>query len=120
MQKFIALLKDKRRGTLSQELLLAHVTHLRHYDQKGQIVLCGPFRDNDGAIQVIAANSIDEARQIVESDPFIAESYYNSYQLSELIEANESNNWLIGDRQTMGNVVEGPDKPTQRTAKSRP
>jgi len=104
LPKFIALLKDKTPNSLSEELLLAHVAHLRRFDQQGHIVLCGPFKDNSGAILVIAASSIEEARQIVELDPFISTSYYRDYQLSELIEANEGNNWLIDDRQTVANI----------------
>lgn len=57
--------------------------------------LCGPFKDNDSAIQIIVADSQEEAEFIVNADPFIAHNYYQQYELKELIEANEGNNWLM-------------------------
>ncbi len=104
MPQFVLLLRDKQRGTLSRDLLLAHVAYLGRYTREGYIILCGPFRDAQGAIQVIAADSPEDARRIAESAPFIAEGYYASYEFHELIEANEGNNWLVDDPQTRANI----------------
>ena len=95
LPKFVVLLRDKKLGTLSQELLLAHVEHLKRLDDQGKLVLCGPLHENDGAIQILEANSFEESRLLAESDPFISSGYYGHYELSEIIEANKSNNFLM-------------------------
>ena len=100
MNKFIAILKDKRKGSLTTELLNQHVEHLRTLTKAGHMFLCGPFKDNDGALQVIMANSKLEAEAFLNKDPFIREKYYQGYDLFELIEANDANNWLLEDAQT--------------------
>ena len=68
------------------------------------MLLCGPFRDNDGAFQLISAESYETAKAILESDPFIMNGYYQRYVLYDLIEANPGNNWLMDDSQTKTNI----------------
>lgn len=102
--KFVAILKDKKRGHLTRNLLQAHVNHLRTLSQSGKLHLCGPFTENDKAIQVLVADSLEEAEALVQQDPFVRSGYYGSYDLYELIEANESNNWLMDIPQTKENL----------------
>ena len=104
MRKFIVILKNKRQGELSPDLLNRHVDHLRKLDKMGKLFLCGPFKDNNAAIQILAADSYDEAKCWVEQDPFVEERYYQTYDLNEIIEANEQNNWLKDASQTIGNL----------------
>ncbi len=104
MAKYILILKNKRKGTLTNELLQGHIDHLREQSSNGNIFLSGPFKDNDGAIQIIEAESKTVAESIVKKDPFVSEKYYQAYELNELIEANEENNWLSDDSQTNGNI----------------
>ena len=106
MQKFVAILKDKKKGELPEALLLKHVEHLRTLNYQSKLLLCGPFKDNDKAIQILNCETINEAKRLVEADPFIKEGYYDSYEINELIEANEENNWLIDIPQTQDNVKE--------------
>lgn len=103
MNKYIVILKDKARGDLNDELLIKHVHHLKKLKAEGVLFLCGPFKDNDGALQIILANTIVEAEKIIQQDPFIVSKYYNQYSISELIEANEENNYLMEDTQTVLN-----------------
>lgn len=104
MSKFITILKNKKKGTLTVELLKKHVDHLRIQTFSGNIILCGPFKNNDKAIILLEAVTIEEAETIVNLDPFIKEGYYQSYELYELNEANEKNNWLLEDSQTKMNI----------------
>lgn len=104
MKKYIAILNEKKKGTLNSDLLNQHVNHLRELTNQGKLFLCGPFNDNDGALQIIIAGSKDNAVRIIEQDPFIKECYYQSYDIYELIEANEANNWLCEDTQTKINL----------------
>ncbi|MFD2444085.1 YciI family protein [Bacillus sp. CGMCC 1.16607] len=106
MQKYIAILKDKKKGELTRELLNKHVKHLQNLAKESNLFICGPFKDNDKAIQILICNTIDEAITLVESDPFIKEGYYGTYEVNELIEANENNNWLMDVPQTKENLTD--------------
>ena len=106
MAIFVAILSEKQRETLSDDLLRRHIDHLRQLSRDGQLVLCGPFEDNEGAMQVLATSSRKEADDLLRADPFVAERYYLSYVLRELIAANEHNDWLRRDAQTAGNLTD--------------
>ncbi|MDD2715602.1 MAG: hypothetical protein PHW04_06890 [Candidatus Wallbacteria bacterium] len=44
---------------------------------------------------VFLGNTHQDVESIVRSDPFIVNRYYQSYEIHELIEGNENNNWLL-------------------------
>ncbi len=89
MKKFIIILKD-----------------IRNLTALNKLYLCGPFENDDGALQIIVAETKEEVEELVNKDPFIRERYYKSYSIYELIEANEYNNWLCEDTQTKINLRE--------------
>jgi len=66
-----------------------HIAHLKQLDECGKLVLCGPFTDFPGGMVVIQASSHEEAQNIAESDPFIAEGY-ETYTLRTLEVADAS------------------------------
>lgn len=73
------ILLDKKIEKFPEELVRAHVEHLKRLDKKGQFVLGGPFSDYNGGMVIIKADSFEEAKSIAEEDPFIksgAESYH--------------------------------------------
>lgn len=104
MKKYIIILSDKKKGTLNELLLNEHVMHLRDLKNKGFLFLCGPFSDNDGAMQILLASSKEKAIELINCDPFIKDGYYQNYTIQELIEANEENNFLMSDTQTTINM----------------
>jgi len=104
MGTYVILLRDKNKGSLTDDLLRRHIEHVRRVDEQGRLVLCGPLDDDAQAIQIVRADSIQAVEALVRSDPFIVEKYYGSYELHELIEANESNHWLLDDTQTRMNL----------------
>lgn len=104
MTKYVALLSGKKKQSLTPALLSEHVAHLRALQAQGVLVLCGPFRDDDGALQILDAPSREQAEAILTADPFVAQRYYERYALTELIEANEANGWLMRDDQTRDNL----------------
>ena len=104
MSKHVVILRNKRKGTLTRDLLMRHIDHLRALKAQGQLVLCGPFVDDSGAFLLLDAASVQDAEAIVKTDPFITQHYYQSFEVHELIESNESNNWLMDDPQTKGNI----------------
>ena len=54
-----------------------HVKHVTALHEKGKIRLAGPMKSDDGerscgAVIVFEANSLDEAYNIVEADPYVS------------------------------------------------
>jgi len=100
LRKFVAFLSDKKKEIFSDQLLLKHIEHLHLLDELGKLHLCGPFTDNDSAIQILSVKDIDEANHLVNQDPFVQHGYYKTVEVKELIEANADNNWLMTHPQT--------------------
>lgn len=105
MDKFVVILKEKRKGELDANLLTRHIDHLRHLSREGKLMIAGPFKNNKQGMLILNCEDIDEAINLVESDPFIKEKYYNTYEINELIVANEENNWLMDNKQTTTNLI---------------
>lgn len=99
MNKYIVMLSDKKRSVFTRALLIRHIEHLRELSETKRLFLCGPFKDNDGALQILIADSKENAEKMINDDPFISENYYQSYTIQELIEANEENNFLFVDKE---------------------
>jgi uncharacterized protein len=83
-----------RQKDYSVDVINKHVEHLKNLDKNDQLVLCGPFTDYDGGIVIIKTESIEEAKIIAETDPFIAEEFSN-YELRTLELADNENNYLL-------------------------
>lgn len=105
MQTFLVILKDKRQSELTYDLLTKHINHLKTLAAKDYLVMCGPFKDNSGAILIIRAGSSTMVEKLIQVDPFIVENYYQSYSITEFIEANKTNQWLMNAKQTADNLA---------------
>ena len=103
MKKFVAILSRKNKPLFSGSLLAKHVEHLQNLKDNGVLILCGPFTDNDSAMQIIFAKDMASAESSIASDPFVSQHYYEKVVVKELIEANPENNWLTKDPQTEKN-----------------
>ncbi|HET6784469.1 MAG TPA: YciI family protein [Erysipelotrichaceae bacterium] len=79
---------------LNQTVILDHVEFLKWLKLENRLILCGPFSDYPGGIVVFHALDKDEAKNIVEKDPYIKYGY-KSYELHTIELANEENNYLI-------------------------
>lgn len=89
---YIMLMDNKK--SLNSEIVQKHVNHLRSLEQNGKLSLCGPFSDYAGGMEILIAGSLEEAKTIAESDPFIAEGY-KTFELRTLEVANSANNYLL-------------------------
>lgn len=49
-----------------------HLAYVQALYEKGTVVLAGPVGDGSGAMMVLQVGSEDEARQVVEGDPYTA------------------------------------------------
>jgi len=77
MRTFVMIGRDGPDGVrLRQEHRDAHVAHVAALDREGRIVLAGPMRSASdehsvGAVIVFRALTLDEARRVVETDPYV-------------------------------------------------
>ena len=78
----------------SFNVIKKHVEHLKRLNKSDHLVLCGPFTNYDGGIVIIKTKSIEEAKIIAESDPFITEGF-STYELRTLELADNENQYLI-------------------------
>jgi uncharacterized protein len=95
MKSFLVLLKDKSQSTLEMSLLEEHIKHLKNINRSSNLIICGPFADDTGAVLIIEASSFEHAENIIQADPFIKSKYYADYTITEFYKAAESNNWLM-------------------------
>ena len=88
---FVYFLDEIAKATPSA--IAAHVAYLRSLDDRGLLVVCGPFRDGGGMVCLTAASE-DDARTIAEADPFVALGH-RTYRLRELERATRENGYLL-------------------------
>ena len=110
MKSFLVILENKNPAGLENSLLIQHVQHLRKIHNSGNLVVCGPFADDSGAVLIIEAASQDKAEEIIQADPFIKEKYYGSYSITEFYTANEANQYLMDHDQTLGELKTAAEK----------
>jgi uncharacterized protein YciI len=93
MSKYVVIYKIKERKGFTADLAKNHVEHLRNLNNKNALSLCGLLKGN-GAMLILEANSLKEAKDYILQDPVIIQKKY-SFVIHELIEANEENNFLL-------------------------
>jgi uncharacterized protein YciI len=59
-------------STKSQELRPRHLEFLGQKEKEGKIFARGRFADGAGGMVIYRAESIEEAKKIAESDPYVA------------------------------------------------
>ena len=94
MAKFVVIYKDRVRKGLTHDLIRNHVEHIKNQHNKKILLLCGFLKKTDKAMLVLETESLKKAKEIISQDPLIATKHYN-YDIYELNEANESNNWFL-------------------------
>jgi uncharacterized protein len=95
MAKFVFIIKDKEPAVLTKDLYYRHIAHLKQNARAQRLYLVGPLKEQDKLLQVVQADSAEEAQAIVDNDPYVKEGLYRSYECYELLESNEANNWLM-------------------------
>jgi len=90
--RYMILINRKKDYTI--DVIKKHVEHLKILDENGQLVLCGPFKDYDGGIIILKTESLETAKMIAESDPFITEGF-STYELRTLELADKENHYLL-------------------------
>ena len=89
--RYVYLINRNKNYTF--DVIKKHAEHLKKLDNNGQLVLCGPFQDYDGGIVILISESIEDAKIIAESDPFITDGF-STYELRTLELSSKENNHL--------------------------
>ena len=69
----IMLSRTPTAGERSEELIRAHVGHLKALDEAGKLVLAGPFIGRKGGMVIVDVETAAEAERIAAADPFVVE-----------------------------------------------
>jgi len=94
--RYVCLLTMIPGKHLNEEIIRAHVRHLKGLEEKGQLVMCGPFSDFNGGLVIFKAQPYDEALELVKADPFVKEGY-ESFELRTLeLSCKENNHMGMG------------------------
>lgn len=89
---FVYLMNNVKQ--INEDIIKSHVEYLKTLKSQGRLVLCGPFSDYPGGMVVFLAESLTDATNIANADPFIA-SGCKSCEVRTLELANEDNNYLL-------------------------
>ncbi len=93
MKTFVILLSNTDLET-DANVIQKHIEYLKSLDDKGLLILAGPFSDYPGGMVVIKAHHEEEAIQIALSDPFVSQGY-RTFEIRTLEVANQQNNYLL-------------------------
>lgn len=91
--RYVILLSVVPGAEMTDDLIRAHVGHLKELDRQGRLVLCGPFTDYRGGMVIIKAASYEEAKAVAESDPYV-KAGVETYELRTWELSCESNNHM--------------------------
>ena len=94
MTKYVVIYKDRVRKGLTHDLLRSHVEHIKNLHNNGKLFLCGFLKKSDKVMLILEAESYKDGENYILQDPLIIKKHYN-YEMYELNEANESNNWFL-------------------------
>lgn len=97
MKTFVIFLSKKDSQSFSETLLQSHKEYLEKLHHNHQLVFCGPFSNNQEAIIILRAVSLQAAHALMKEDPFISSHYYQEYEIREVYAANPQNNWLVDE-----------------------
>ena len=83
MAKFVALLTFGRDQEKRLETRPKHREYLKSLFEAGKIAASGPFADDSGALIIYNAESAEEARQLLDNDPFTTAGVLANAELRE-------------------------------------
>ena len=95
MRKFLVIYSKKEKKKAPFELLKDHICFLKELEKKEKLILCGPLLDQDRALLLINASSKENVLNLIHRDPFIQTKYYQAFEVTEFLEANSQNHFLL-------------------------
>ena len=95
-RRYVILL-DQIKGVKTTETHIRdHVQFLKNLEDNGRLELCGPFIDHKGGMVIIKAGSLEEAKEIAHSDPFVKSGVRNCEVRSWQLSCKENNHLGMG------------------------
>ncbi|WP_078553633.1 YciI family protein [Bacillus alkalicellulosilyticus] len=73
MSKHFAAILKMKNPEINAKYRPAHLEYLQELEQEGKIFAKGPFIDGTGGMVIYIAESIEEAKELAEKDPYIIE-----------------------------------------------
>ncbi|MES0491026.1 MAG: YciI family protein [Leptospirales bacterium] len=59
----------------------AHLANLKILKKEGKLFLAGPFTDTTGSLIIIDVDSLEEAENFIQNDPYVMHGVFHSYQI---------------------------------------
>lgn len=79
--KFAAIIEYIQDTAKVNALRPTHRQYLTSLKDKGQLVACGPFTDDSGALIIYEAPTKEDAEKLLQGDPFNQNGVFVRYQL---------------------------------------
>ncbi len=80
--KFVILGFDGPEGQAKRKIhRAAHLANLEPLNRQGRVLLAGPFTDLAGSLIIIEADSLDEAKQIAQEDPYTVHGIFERVEV---------------------------------------
>jgi uncharacterized protein YciI len=79
--KFAAIIEYTQDKAKVTQIRPTHRQYLTSLKEKGQLVACGPFTDDSGALIVYEAETKEAAEGLLKADPFHANGIFLKWQL---------------------------------------
>ena len=80
--KFVILGFDGPEGQAKRKIhRAAHLANLEPLNRQGRVFLAGPFTDLAGSLIIIEADSLEEATQIAQQDPYTVHGVFERIEV---------------------------------------
>ena len=80
--KFVILGFDGPDGQAKRKIhRAAHLANLAPLDRQGRVVLAGPLTDQSGSLIIIEAESLEEAKQFAQNDPYTVHGIFERVEV---------------------------------------
>ena len=80
--KFVILGFDGPEGQAKRKIhRTAHLANLEPLNSQGRVLLAGPFTDQAGSLIIIEANSLEEAKQFAQNDPYTVHGIFERVEV---------------------------------------
>lgn len=79
--KYAAIIEYIQDAAKVQSIRPTHRAYLTSLKERGQLVACGPFTDNSGALIIYEAPDLEGAEKLLQNDPFHQGGVFVTYQL---------------------------------------
>jgi uncharacterized protein YciI len=85
--KFVIIGYDGQEGEAKRKIHRpAHLSHLDPLDKQGRVVLAGPLTDKSGSLLVLEFESLSDAEQFAQSDPYTVHGVFERVEIHPFLQ----------------------------------